>query len=135
MKIISSDYARVIDVGSSEVWNALCATVKVLLSKKQAAIVHALEFMSSGVCESENCIECAKEINRVRDLLSQFSLDKIVYDETKKSFVPDWAKSISPVITSCANFFTTADGEDLLFEIVSILSYGGLTGHRVTVEN
>ncbi len=133
MKIVSSDYKRTVDIGSIEIWDALCATVKTLL-KKEGDITLALNFLLNGSCESGNCIECAREINLIRDRLSQFSPNKVVYVESDRSYIPDWAKMISPVITSCANFFLTAEGKDLLFEIVSILSYGGLTDHAISLE-
>lgn len=34
-----------------------------------------------------------------------------------------WKGKLSPVITACANLYTTADGKDLLLEVVCILSY------------
>ena len=135
MRIVSSDYARIFEVGTFEIWSALSATIEVLISRKRKDITLALNFLSNGVCESKDCIECAKEFNLIRDCLSQFPPDNVVYDASNRSYVPDWAKNISPVITSCANFFTTSDGQDLLFEIVSILCYGGITGHRITIEN
>ena len=134
MRIVSSDYKKIVDVGSTEIWDALCATVKVLLSKKQGDIALAISFLSNGSCEAKNCIECAREINLIRDRLSQFPPNKVVYSTNDRSYIPNWAKSISPVITSCANFFLTADGNDLLFEIVCALTYGGLIGQTISLE-
>lgn len=45
---------------------------------------------------------------------------------------PEWISDISPVITSCANLYTTADGGDLLYEIVSILVYASIVKVDVT---
>lgn len=41
---------------------------------------------------------------------------------------------MSPVITSCANLYTTKDGRDLLFEIVSILCYGYYSNTDIHIE-
>ncbi len=45
-------------------------------------------------------------------------------DDRKKE-VP-WKGNISSAITSCANLYTTSDGKDLLFELVSVLVYADI---------
>ena len=60
----------------------------------------------------------------MRDKLSNYPPEELVYDINDRSKHAPWEGNISPVVTSCANFYTTADGKDLLFEIVSILTYG-----------
>lgn len=134
MRIVSSDYKRTVDIGTAEIWEAFVGTVKVLLVQEQDDIPFALQFLLTGRCDPNQCIESAREMNLVRDRLAQYPPSKIVYNINDLSFVPNWAKTISPVITSCASFFTTSDGKDLLFETVSILCYGGVTGHGIMVE-
>ena len=53
-------------------------------------------------------------------------LSALVYDmnDTKKK--APWEGNISSVITSCGNFFTTADGKDLIFELTSLLCYAAV---------
>lgn len=55
----------------------------------------------------------------MRDKLSNYSPEDLVYDIDDRSKHAPWEANISPVVTSCANFYTTADGKDLLFDIVS----------------
>lgn len=45
-----------------------------------------------------------------------------------------WKGRLSNVITSCANLYTTADGKDLLYEVVSILCYAEVAAVSVRVE-
>ena len=46
-----------------------------------------------------------------------------MYDKDDPSRVAPWSGNISGIVTSCGNMFLTADGKDLLYELVSILTY------------
>ncbi len=87
--------------------------------------------METGRCKWEDGYNVARQINLVRDELSQFSPDKAVYDLDNPKEAAPWSGRLSPVITSCANMFTTADGKDLLYEIVKILSYAQVARSNV----
>lgn len=57
-----------------------------------------------------------------------------MYDIDNPKLLAPWKDNLSPVVTSCANMFTTADGQDLLFEIVSILCYTQVTKTNIVSE-
>ena len=122
MTIQSADSKRFVDVGNSDVLLSLYSTILMRIDKK-TDIQLAIEFLRTGDCNTENALECARQMNLIRDRLSQISPDNAVYnfkDLTKKA---PWSGNLSPTITSCANLYLTADGKDLLFELVSILTY------------
>ncbi len=50
-------------------------------------------------------------------------LQELIRDMNNSAIEAPWKKSISPIVTSCGNLYTTADGKDLLFEMVSLLVY------------
>lgn len=83
----------------------------------------AIDFLKLGTCDSSKGYDVARQINLIRDELSKYSPEKAVYDIDNPQKVAPWYGKLSPVVTSCANIFTTADGQDLLFELVSILCY------------
>lgn len=134
MNIMSSDEQYSIPLGGSATWKVLCSTIQYHLLSKAERIPHVIKFLKSNHISSDECLETAKEFNLVRDYLSQISPDRIVYDDSDPSLLPPWGKNISPVITSCANYLTTGDGDDLLAEIVKILTYAAYAKVSVDVE-
>ena len=131
MVIITTDNQRIVEIGTSTIMFSLYSTVKILLRRKTSKIKTAKDFLKTGNCDHKNAIICARELNLVRDFLSRYSPEKAIWDCNDLSALPPWYNNLSPVITSCANLFTTADGKDLLYELVSVLTYAGITGCSV----
>lgn len=134
MTIMSEDGQTYTDVGTSEMWNTLYSTVTTKLTGIKANISLALRFLETGTCQAENCIETAKELNLIRDKLSQLPVSELVYDYKKPTKKVPWMRNISPIVTSCGNFFTTADGKDLIFELNSVLCYASVMNISVICQ-
>ena len=120
MNIITSSGDYSLSLGGSDTWKTLCSTIRFHLSASGEELAHVFSFLKSGRCANRDCLAAAREFNLVRDALSQFGPEKIVYDEKNPDQAPPWGNDISPVITSCANYLTTGDGNDLLAEIVKL---------------
>lgn len=134
MNIMSSDEKYCIPLGGNATWKVLCSTIQYHLSSRADHIPHVIKFLKNNYIPDDECLKTAKEFNLVRDYLSQVSPDQIVYDVSDPSLLPPWGKKISPVITSCANYLTTGDGDDLLAEIVKILTYAAYAKVSVNVK-
>lgn len=132
LTVSTSDDELFVNVGSGDIWISLMSTVDIRLKKCKKDISYAVNFLHSGECSAEDALETARQFNIIRDELSKFAPDKIVYDEDDLMKEAPWKDNISPTVTSCANFYTTADGNDLLFEIVNILTYAAV--NEVSVE-
>jgi len=126
MDIITEDGERIIDVGTYDLWHAVYSTVVVRLAKEKDIIKDAIIFLETGTCKSDDAIKTARQINIIRDGLSKYPPNSAVYDCDDLEKTIPWISQISPVITSCGNLFTTADGQDLFFELVSILTYASI---------
>jgi len=133
MTIISSDGRYSIPMGGVAVWDTLCATIRVRLKDSKKELSHVFAFIEKEKCKNKDCMETAKEFNLVRDALSRLDPSQIVYDEKDPSKLPPWGNDISPVITSCGNYLTTGDGNDLLAEIVKILVIAAYTKADVEI--
>lgn len=123
-----------IELGGLDVWQALKSTVSIRLSDMYNAISEALRFLKTGRCESVKCLQVARQINLIRDKLASLPVDDVVYDADDIMRKGPWDGNISPVITSCGNFFTTGDGKDLLAELVYILGYSAYIGADVVIK-
>ena len=131
MRIMTEDKKQSVDIGGEDIWKAVYSTALSCIGKKRKKYQLAFDFLETGRCKWEDGYSVARQINLVRDELSQFSPDKAVYDLDNPKEVAPWNGRLSPVITSCANMFTTSDGKDLLYEIVKILSYAQVARSNV----
>ncbi len=134
MIIISNDEVKVVDIGNTSIWRALYSTIFVCLGSKIKKYNYASSFLKNGKCDGKDGYATAREFNLIRDELSKYPPSKMVYNLENKNEQPPWGNKISPVITSCSNYFTTADGKDLLFEIVSILCYAQVKGVNLEIR-
>lgn len=134
MNLISSDAKRSVSLGGSDTWQTLCSTIRYHLSQSEKQMPHVFAFIQGGHCSYQDCLTTAREFNLVRDCLSQIDPGKIIYDDKNPEKQPPWGDRISPVITSCANYLTSGDGDDLLAEIVKILSYAAYAKVSVDVK-
>ena len=128
MTIYSTDNGKMVLIGSPTILFSIYSTVKVLLKRYSNQIKLAEDFLQAGRCNSMDAIETARQINLIRDYLARFSPDKAVWDYRDKTLSAPWKNNLSPVVTSCSNLYTTADGKDLLFELVAVLTYAGYKG-------
>lgn len=134
MRLLSEDGKRFINVGGVDIWKAVYSTAVSCVGKKRKKYSLAFDFLETGNCESKNGYDVARQINQIRDELSQFTPEKAVYDIDNPRLSAPWKGRLSPVVTSCANLFTTADGQDLLYEIVCILCYAQVAKTNVISE-
>lgn len=126
MELTTIDGKRYVDIGGSDIWNSVYSTAMVRLGIFKHKIPLAIDFLKTGKCTGDKAIETARQINLLRDEFAKYGPDKCVYDYKRPKEKAPWNGQISPVITSCANLYITADGKDLLFELVSILTYADL---------
>lgn len=134
MRIISNDGKKYVDVGNSDIWYALYSTACISFGLKKKKIKNAISFMESGKCKANTGYETARQFNLIRDELSRIPPEKLIYDMRDRKKSAPWINKISPAITSCGNLFTTADGKDLIAEVVGILCYGEIAGTDIETE-
>lgn len=134
MRLISEDGKRYVNVGGADIWKAVYSTVVSCIGNKRNEYPLAFDFLCSGTCDGNIGYDVARQINQVRDELSQCTPEKAVYDIDNPKMKAPWSDGLSPVVTSCANMFTTSDGQDLFFEIVSILCYAQVAKTNILAE-
>lgn len=134
MIIVSEDGKRVVNIGNSLYWHAVYSTIFGCIGINMKKYSYASSFLESGVCKAENGYRTAREINFIRDQLASFKPEDAIYDIDDRKKKAPWDGKISEVITSCANYYTTADGGDLLYEIVCILCYAQIANVSLHME-
>lgn len=128
MIVTTADNKRYVDVGTAGIWHSVLSTADVRLASMKKHISLALNFLESGKCSANDAYETARQINLIRDAFSQIAPSNAVYDRDKPTLAAPWSKSLSGIVTSCGNLYTTSDGKDLLYEVVCILTYAHYKG-------
>lgn len=124
MLIFSEDQNYVVDVGSNDIIPSLYSTMKIRLDDNKETISLALFFLEKYNCAAANTLKTAKQFTFIKQKLSKFPVDKIVYDYTQLEKPHPWLKSLDASVKTCADFYLTADGKNLIDEIISVLEYG-----------
>jgi hypothetical protein len=112
---------KTINVGTADFLHCFRSTISKHVKSDQAP--NALNFLKHGKLKHSNCLTVAREFNGIHDTLSSLNPAEVVWDIDNPSVSPPWGDNISPVITSLGNYFLTADGKDLFFEIIFLLQY------------
>ena len=124
MTIYTSDGEHSVNVGTGDIWYSLYSTAVVRFPKNLTErIPHAMKFLKNGECRAEDVAITNEEMNTVIKEMSSLKPDSLVYDLKKPETAPPWGSNIASSVDSCANLFTTADGDDLFTEIGKLLSY------------
>lgn len=134
MRLSTKDRKRSVDIGGSDIWLSLYSTVEIRLGTFKKSIPNVINFLETGKCDPKDALNCARQFNLLRDELSKYRPDQVIYDLNNLTKEAPWKEDLSPVVTSIANLYTTTDGKDLLFEIVSILTYSYYTREEIIVE-
>ncbi len=135
MILITEDQEYIVDIGSSSIWHSLYSTVMVRLPKTKDKLPLAIKFLETATCEFKSAQETAKQIDLLRADLSQVPVEQHVYDKDNLKKRAPWDGRISNTVKSCANLYTTADGEDLIGEIIRILDYSSQNKINIKCED
>lgn len=135
MRISTEDYAKNVDVGTGSIWYSLYSTVMVRINETiREKTIEAISFLKNGECSSEAVPKVLKQMKKLQKALGEINPEGAVFDLKNPSKSVPWKGHISSEVTSCANLYTTADGKDLLTEVISLLEYAQKANVAVTVE-
>lgn len=122
MRLVTSDYKKVVDVGTAPVWNSLYSTVKLRVSGKlDEESNEILFFLQTGECKKENLSKTLTGMKQVQKILKEVDAKDFVYDYRHLEKKAPW--KINEAILSCAELYTTSEGKNLLDETIDLLEY------------
>lgn len=67
-----------------------------------------------GELNSSRILKAINELEQIKQGLSKYSPDKVVWNIKNLSTQPSWRTNISDDITDLSNYFVTSDGEDFI---------------------
>lgn len=124
MKIFTSDYKKSVDVGTGSVWYSVFSTASVRLSADdQDFLQYAMDFLRTGECNADDAQITARQMELVMKRFARLLPADAVFDMAHPGKHAPWHNNLSEQVTSCANLYTTADGKNLLIEVIDLLKY------------
>ena len=61
----------------------------------------------------KKCLKILNELKIIKQELSQFAPDKVIWDIDDLNKQPPWGKNIAETITDMSNYYVTSDGKQL----------------------
>lgn len=134
MRLYSSDYKKTVDVGNGSLWHALHSTAVFKISNDDIDLLQfAMIFLDSSTCHRDDAQITARQMELLKKRLAKIPPNEVVYDMNDIRKKAPWGDFISESITSCADLFTTADGKNLLDEIITLLKYADKSNTDIIV--
>jgi len=115
MSLFVSVGNRRFEIGSASFLKAWFSTIYIRLEHGNwgSRFPLIMKGFYSGSLPLTHAAEAKKELLTIRDELSEFLPNQIVWDFEDLNTAPPWGNRISPAITSLGNYFVTSDGKDL----------------------
>ena len=134
MKIYTSDYKRFVDVGTGSIWHSVYSTAATYLSDSDKVFLqYGLDFLKSGECTADDTQITARQMELIQRRFAKIAPMDAVWDMSNPSQRGPWYHGIPSNVTSCANLYTTANGKDLIQEVISLLKHAAAAGSDVLV--
>ncbi|QPI62597.1 immunity 70 family protein [Vreelandella venusta] len=103
------------EIGTPDFFHAFFSTVSFNLEKGWGSrFPHLLTNLYQGGLEAAFAENALAELEQVKEELSAFSPEQVVWDIEDLSKQPPWGSDISQDITSLANYFVASTGRDLI---------------------
>ena len=131
MDIGTRNAARIVNVGSASGLYSLYSTAKVLMGRRAKGVAIALDFLKTGNCGARSCGKAATQLAKISNELERHSPSEAIWDIQNPASRAPWADNLASTVTSCADLYTTADGELMLPELLSLLRYAESNGQDV----
>ncbi|MBF2456559.1 immunity 70 family protein [Listeria welshimeri] len=124
-------------VGNSDFLHSFFSTICVNLedSKWGSKYPVFMKKLYSGRLNTEDLAEAKKELNDIKEALSNLSPDKIVWDAEDLQKNPPWGIDISSDIKNLSEYFITSDGKNLISILNEALDESLLENVNLEIKN
>lgn len=123
MTIISEDGEVVVSVGGAMIMHSLYSTAKVRIRMSGLKVGAALDFLRTGECKKEKIRKALCQMEVIKVALSEINPEDAIYDCNDLKKEASWKGNISSSVVSCADLFTTDEGQILIDELINLLAY------------
>jgi hypothetical protein len=124
---------RIINVGSAANLYSLYSTAVTLMRHRARKVALGLAFLEHGSCPAKDCAKTLKQLSEINDALEKHAPSEAVWDIGHPNIMAPWDGHLSSDIASCADLYTTSEGELLIEELLSLLQFADSTKQSVVV--
>lgn len=124
---------RIVNVGSASNLYSLYSTAVTLMGRRAREAALGLAFLEQGSCESKDCAKTLMQLSEINDVLEKHAPTDAVWDVEHPNILAPWEGHLSADISSCANLYTTSEGESLIEALKSLLQFADSTRQSVVV--
>lgn len=133
MDIGTENLARIVNVGSAANLYSLYSTAVNLMGARTGMVALALAFLENGACAFDDCGEAYEQLVRIHNVLVEHPPGDAVWDAEHPNILAPWDGHLASDITSCADLYTTSEGEPLILELLSLLNFADSTNQNIVV--
>lgn len=124
MRLVSFDYIKTVDVGTGSIWWSIYSTANTIFSDDaKEKVSDAMNFLKTGECSARQSAVVSDQLQMIQKTFSVLSPEIAVFDLERPHVAPPWKGNVAPTVTTLANLYTTADGKNLLTEVIALLQY------------
>ena len=124
---------RIVNVGSAGNLYSLYSTAVTLMGRRARKVALGLAFLEHGSCTAKDCAKTLKQVSEINEVLEKHAPSEAVWDMKHSNISAPWEGHLSPDITSCADLYTTSEGEPLIEELMSLMQFADSTKQSVVV--
>lgn len=124
---------RIVNVGGAANLYSLYSTAATLTGRHARKVALALAFLENGTCAARNCAKTLKQLSEINVVLGSHAPTEAVWDIEHPNLRAPWDGNLSPDIASCAELYTTSDGDPLLNELMSLLQFAISTTQSIVI--
>lgn len=133
MRLTTSNYTKTVDVGTGTIWYSLFSTIMLYVPEEvKNTVPDAIDFLKEGACSYVTASAISKQMRIIKDSLKNVDANKAILDFKHSEHPAPWKGHISKDVTSCADLYLTADGKNLIDEVVKLLEFADET--KVAIE-
>lgn len=112
-------------IGGTDFFHSFFSTISYYLEPDGWGTKYPLltQDLYRGKLECEKSKEVRMNLSEIKDLLSVFPPNKVIWDIDDLSQRPPWGDDIASDITNLSNYFVTDDGKDLFEVLESAIEY------------
>ena len=131
MDIGTQNAEHIVNIGSASNLYSLYSTASTLMGRdtKEAE----LAFLKSGECQAKHCAKTARQLGIISNELAKHTPMDAVWDMDHPDWLAPWNGNLASTVSSCANLYTTSDGNPMLPELIGLLRYAADNDEDIVV--
>lgn len=133
MTIMTEDGKYSVGVGGTLMFSTLYLTAKKKIIFSKFRVAEALKFLKTGTCKKANVEKTLKQLELIKEELARLDFGEVIFESELEQAYVLWKNNVSVQVKTCADFFTTDEGKNLVDELIALLQYAKKNDLAITL--